>query len=110
MATIELGADLHRQCTVAQCLMSQRAIGRGLRKVTPQSYKHTGFAFEHGVDGFNGVVAIAAWRLETKALCQPVEEVLRRPFVDAHGAVTLDVAVPAHRAEASTRAADVPAQ
>ncbi len=49
-------------------------------------------------------------RVEPELVAQPVEEHSRWPLPDAHGPVTLDVAVPTHRAHPGAGTPDVAAQ
>src|SRR5690606_19544349 len=58
----------------------------------------------------HGVEAGRAGRLEPEYLAQSVEEGRRRPLPDHHRAVTLHVAVPAHRAQPGPGPPDVAAQ
>ena len=55
-------------------------------------------AVAHGPDRVHRVESVGAGRIEAELLLQGVEERVRHPLPDAHRAVALHVAVPAHRA------------
>ena len=110
VAAVELGTDLHGQCALLQGRVALWAVWRGLGEVAAQADKHLAVASEHGIDGLHCVVARRAWHLELKMLFQGIEKCGRRVFVDAHGAVALDIAVAAHGAQAGTGLAHVAAQ
>lgn len=90
--------------------MGARTVRGGLGEIAAQADEDLRLAGEHRGDRLDGVVPVVAWHFEAEAPFQCVEQRRRRPLVDAHGAVTLNVAVAADRAETGARAAQVAAQ
>src|SRR3546814_5072307 len=110
VAAVELGGHVHGQLAVAQRAMRGLGVGRGGGEVAAHREEHLAAAVEHRLDRADGVEAVFAWRIEAEYLLQPVEEGGRGAFEDAHRAVALHVAVPAHWAGACARPAEVAAQ
>ncbi len=100
VAAVKLGADVHRQTTTGQGFFGARRIRCRRCEVAPERDKHFDFITQHGVERFNSIVACSTRGFEAKVLTQRVEERLSRFFINAHGAVTLNIAVTANRAQA----------
>ena len=110
VAAVELGGDMHGQVALTQRPVGARRVRGRLGEIAAEADEHLGLALLHGGDGLHGVVTTIARRLEGEAPGQGVAEPGRGLLVDAHGAVALDVAVAAHRAEAGAGPADVAAE
>src|SRR5437762_2149920 len=86
-----------------------RVRSRG-KKISAQAEKYFCFAFMHCLNRMHRVVAVFARRLEIKFCGQFVEKLFARLFPNSHRAVTLNVAVTAHRTKTCTRLAELTAQ
>ena len=109
VAAVELGGDVYRQVAIAQRLPCHVGVGRGCSKITAERKKHFAAACQHQFDGFNRIDTVVTRRLKAKHFLQFVQQTRRRLFPDAHGAIALHIAVPAHRTRASARPANVAA-
>ncbi|MNJ20077.1 hypothetical protein D3C77_144050 [compost metagenome] len=101
---------MHRQVAIAQCIMSTRAVRRGLGEVATQGDKHFGAFGLHRLNRQHGVVAMQARDLKLETLLQCIQQPLGWLLVDTHGAVTLHVTVTPYRRQSGPRLADVAAQ
>jgi hypothetical protein len=110
MAAVQVGRDMDRHAAPAQCLPSEVGVGSGRGEIPAHSEEKSHASLGHGLDGVDGRVAVMAWRGEAEFLFQTGEKFLLGFLGDAHGAVTLDIAVSANGARPGTRAADVSAQ
>ena len=110
VAAVKLGADMHRQIAVAQGAGGALGVRRRGGQVAAQRDQHFHFAAQHRFDRFHRVVAQRAVGGKVKVALQAVEQRFGRLLVDPHGAVTLDVAVAAYRAQAGARFAQLPEQ
>src|SRR6478736_6821153 len=64
----------------------------------------------HGLNAVHRVAPILHGRIKTIPPPQPLEKQWSRSFPDAHGSVPLDIAMAAHRTNASSWSADVAPQ
>ena len=110
VATVQLGRDVHGQIAVLQRLEHVRRIRRGQRQVTAQADEHLHPALVHRLDRPGHVEPVLARRIDMAHLGEPVEELLVRAMVDPERAVTLHVAVAAHRARPGSLTSDVAAE
>ena len=101
---------MHRQIAVAQGAGGAFGVRRCGGQVAAQRDQHFHFAAQHRFDRFHRVVPHRAIGGEVKVAFQAVEQCLRRLLINPHGAVTLDVAVAAHRAQTGARFAQLPEQ
>ena len=107
---VELGGHLDGQRAALHRGRGDVGVRSGRHEVAAESEEHVDLAVAHGPDRVDGVIAGLARRLEAELVAQRVEEGGLRPLPDAHRAVALHVAVPAHRAGTRARPADVAAQ
>ena len=110
VTAIQLGADLHGQVAVTQCLRRALRIRCSLGEVAAQADEDLGAPFEHRMDRLDHIVAVVARHREFEALLDGVQQRHGRALVDAHGAVALHVAVATYWAQACPRHTDVAAQ
>ena len=110
MAAVQVGRDMDRHAASAQCLPSKVGVGSGGGKIPTHAEKKSHASLGHGLDGVDGREAVMARRGEAEFLFQAGEKFLLGFLGDAHGAVTLDIAVSANGACSGTRATDVSAQ
>ncbi|SAP61073.1 Uncharacterised protein [Klebsiella oxytoca] len=110
MAAVKLGADMHRQVAVAQGAGGALGVRRRGGQVAAQRDQHFYFAAQHRFDRFHRVVPQRPVGGEVKVALQAVEQRLGGLLVDPHGAVALDVAVAAYRAQTGARFAQLPEQ
>ena len=85
-------------------------VGRGRQEVAAHPHEHVDLTSGHGPDGLDDVVAVAPRRFERELGAERGEEVVRGLLDDAHRAVALHVAVPAHGADPGAGPADAAAQ
>src|SRR6266568_227211 len=110
MRAIQFGRDMRRQTTAPQRIGGVLGVrGRG-KKISAQGKKYFCFAFMHCLNRMYCVVAVFARWFEVKFCGQLVEKLLARLFPNSHRAVTLNVAVTAHRTKTCTRLAELAAQ
>ena len=112
-ARLSLVDTLHGQRAAARARARSRAVsGVADRKLPPSANEHPRTSPRcHRLDRVDGVEAVlrAAARSRTPSPGASRKRG-RRPVVDAHRAIALHVAVPAHRAQARARPPDVAAQ
>ncbi len=104
---VELRRDLDREVGPAHRLLDDGGVRRRGGEVASHADEDPRRAVPQGAYRVDGVVAVLSRRFEVELVLQRVEEVVRDLLPDAHRPVALDVGVPADRAEAGSRLADV---
>lgn len=107
---VEFGGDLDGEAGAGEGGFGDGGVGGGGDEVAADGEEDFDPAVAQGADGFDGVEAVLAGRREAEFAFEGVEELRGGAFADAHGAVALDVAVAAYRADSGAGAADVAAQ
>jgi len=97
-----------RQFRIACSVNSLSGVAR--TKIACEAYEQLRPSITHGPNRVDRIQAVRRWGSEAEFLLQRIEERLRHLLPDAHRAVTLDVAVPADRADTGARPPQVPAQ
>ena len=110
MGAVELGGDMCGESAGAHGLFGRSLSGVARDEVAGETDEDFGLPVAHGPDGVHRVQAVLGRWSEPELALQSVQERLRHPLPDAHRAVALHVAVPAHRADAGPGAAEIAAQ
>ena len=97
MRTIQFGGDLHAHFGALHGGLGNAGVGHGCNEVAAKPHPHLQLSVAHRTHSVDGINAVLARRVETELGLQGIEESRRHLFPDAHGAVTLHVAVAANR-------------
>ena len=100
MAAIELGGHLNGQCAVAQRRLGHRGVRCRGGEVAAHAEEHRRLPVPHRADRVDRVVSVPARDGDAEPGIECGQEFLWDLLPDAHRAVTLDVGVAAHRADA----------
>ena len=107
MSAIEAGCDRDSQTRFSQALGDRVRIGRGRQEIATETQEHSHASRDHGFDCFDRVVAGFARRSDPELPVQRGIEGFGHVFGDAHGAIALNIGMPAHAEQARVGASDV---
>ena len=110
MTAVQVGRDMNGHVAVGESLPCQVGVGGGGGEVPAHAEEEARLPLRHRLDGVDHRIAVLPGSGEPEVFLQGAQEGLGREFRDTHGPVTLDIAVPAHRAGARTGTANVPPQ
>ena len=106
-AAVERCGDEHGEAAASQRPRRERSVGTGRCKVTSEREQNPHPLISHRPDRCRSVEPGRPRGDEAELALERVEELRRRPVGNTDRGLTLHVAVPAHRAGARARAADV---
>src|SRR5882724_3602275 len=110
MRAIKFCRNVNRQTTTLQSLSRVFSVRRRGQKISAQRKKQLRVSFVHRLNRMDRIESMMPWRTKPKFLFQAVEELRGRLLPNSHCAITLHVAVPAHRTQPTARLAELAAQ